>query len=236
VRHRLPEPLADHLIAVTAPAGAAVLLGLVALVITVSNALAARSFERSAEQAVAVVVADPPGQGRLEVRFTVGASTVTALAPTVDPAAYEIGQEVGVWFDADDPTEVRLTTEPYDLATPLAASLGLIALGSLAAVARWRRVQRLQRLAASGDDAWAFRGEVVDRRTWYGLDRPWLELHALDASPHAPPVASIPLLRHQACVPGSDQAVVRGDVRAGGTAVANLGGCVLWPSGSVRVP
>lgn len=236
MRRRLPEPLADHLIAVTAPAGAAVLLGLVALVITVANALAARSFEQAADRATAVVVADPPGQGRLEVRFTVGASTVTALAPTVDPGAYDVGQEVDVWFDPGDPTDVRLTTEPYDLATPLAASLGLVALGTLAAAARWRRVRRLQDLAASDTDAWAFRGEIVDRRTWYGLDRPWLELYALDAPPPAPAVASIPLLRHQGCVPGSDEAVVRGEVRAGGTAVANLGGCVLWPSGSVRVP
>ena len=141
-----------------------------------------------------------------------------------------------VRYDPARPTRVELVEQPYDLATPLAfyAGLALIALVA-GAVVVWRTA-RLVRLAGSTATSFAFAGRLRHQDRTVRREQTWVLLAALDSPAGAPPVASVPLLPGQVLPESAPfQALVKGDVRDGGTAVVLAEDQVLWPSGRVRV-
>jgi hypothetical protein len=134
------------------------------------------------------------------------------------------------------PARVELVEQPYDLATPMAFFAGLALIAIIAgAVVVWRAV-RLVRLAGSTATSFAFAGRLRHQDRTVRREQTWVLLAALDSPAGAPPVASVPLLPGQTLPESAPfQALVKGDVRDGGTAVVLAEDQVLWPSGRVRV-
>jgi hypothetical protein len=235
---RLPQPLASYLATIAVPAILSIVVGVIGLSITLDGARDARAAERRSVRVNAVVVdgSNVPGSGpyRLPVSFVLNGTSHIAQPPTIDRDAYDVGMSVEVWVDPRNPDRVRLTTEPYDAASPVTLWSLFVVLGVTAIVLRLWRVRRLVRLATSTAPTWSFHGQVVGERR-FGLDRQWLVLRSLDGS-EGQPVAGFPLLRGQATWHAYQplDTLVRGEVNDGGTAVALVDGLVLWPAGRVK--
>lgn len=234
-RRRLPPALVRH----AAPRlGLAGVIFALALIGVVGSVLGAREDERFQRRAVVTTATVVEGGDDLHVavQYDVGGTPTVELAPVADRDPYEVGEPVEVRYDPDRPTRVELVEQPYDLATPLAffAGLALIALVA-GAVVVWRTV-RLVRLAGSTATSFAFAGRLRHQDRTVRREQTWVLLAALDSPAGAPPVASVPLLPGQVLPESAPfQALVKGDVRDGGTAVVLAEDQVLWPSGRVRV-
>jgi hypothetical protein len=218
--------------------GLAGVIFVLALVGAAGSVLGAREDERFQGRAVVTeaTVAEGGDDLHVAVQYQVDGTTMVELAPVVDAEPYEVGEPVEVRYDPDRPARVELVEQPYDLATPLAffAGLALIALVAGAAVA-WRTM-RLVRLAGSTATSFAFAGRLRHQDRTVRREQTWVLLAALDSPAGAPPVASVPLLPGQVLPETAPfQALVKGDVRDGGTAVVLAEDRVLWPSGRVRV-
>jgi hypothetical protein len=218
--------------------GLAGVIFVLALIGAAGSILGAREderFQRRADVTEATVV-EGGDDLHVAVQYLVDGATIVELAPVVDPEPYEVGELVEVRYDPDRPTRVELVEQPYDLATPLAffAGLALIALVA-GAVVVWRTM-RLVRLAGSTATSFAFTGRLRHQDRTVRREQTWVLLAALDSPAGAPPVASVPLLPGQVLPESAPfQALVKGDVRDGGTAVVLAEDRVLWPSGRVRV-
>jgi len=213
----------------------------------VGSILGAREGERFQRRAVVTTATVVEGGDDLHVavQLEVDGTPTVALAPVTDREPYEVGEPVEVRYDPGRPAQpsgqfrpnrVELVEQPYDLATPLAffAGLALIALVA-GAVVVWRTV-RLVRLAGSTTTSFAFAGHLRHQDRTVRREQTWVLLAALDSPAGAPPVASVPLLPGQVLPESAPfQALVKGDVRDGGTAVVLAEDQVLWPSGRVRV-
>jgi hypothetical protein len=218
--------------------GLAGVIFVLALVGAAGSVLGAREDERFQGRAVVTeaTVAEGGDDLHVAVQYQVDGTTMVELAPVVDAEPYEVGEPVEVRYDPDRPARVELVEQPYDLATPLAffAGLALIALVAGAAVA-WRTM-RLVRLAGSTATSFAFAGRLHHQDRTVRREQTWVLLAALDSPAGGPPVASVPLLPGQVLPETAPfQALVKGDVRDGGTAVVLAEDRVLWPSGRVRV-
>jgi hypothetical protein len=231
-RH-LPPALLKHAAPRIALASLILALSVVGIVGSVVNARESQAFERRAVTTTATVLEG--GTLHVPVQFEHDGVPVVADAPVVDREPYEPGEAVEVRFDPEEPTRVQLVEQPYDLATPLAFFVGLAAISAAAiAIVIWR-ARRLVVLAASPSTTFAFIGDLRHEDRSLRREQTWVILGALDR-PDAPPVASVPLLPGQLLPQARPfQALVKGEVRDGGTAVVLAEEQVLWPSGRVRV-
>ena len=246
LRRRVPPVLAEQAIV---PLVVALAFGLGAafgIITSIVGANEARAFEERSVIVPGTVLADGATLAdgttltgddfQVPVEFTVDGMVRAGLAPVSDRGPYEAGEQLPVRYDPRDPRRVELVEQPYDLATPLAFSLGLAVLAIAVLVGALWRPWRLIRLASAGAPTYAFRGRIGREDRRYLRDRQWVLLDALDTDQGAPPVAAVPLLRSQALpAEGPFDVLVRGTVRDGGRAVVLAGERVLWPSGRVRV-
>jgi hypothetical protein len=242
-------------------AGVIFALALVGIVGSVIGAREAERFHRRAVVTTATVV-EGGDDLHVAVQLEVDGTPTVALAPVADREPYEVGEPVEVRYDPDRPAQpsgqlpaqpsgqlrpaqpsgqsrparVELVEQPYDLATPVAFFAGLALIAIIAgAVVVWRAV-RLVRLAGSTATSFAFAGRLRHQDRTVRREQTWVLLAALDSPAGAPPVASVPLLPGQTLPESAPfQALVKGDVRDGGTAVVLAEDQVLWPSGRVRV-
>ncbi len=234
-RRRLPPALVRHAAPRLGLAGVIFVLALIGIVGSVLGAREDERFQRRAVVTTATVV-EGGDELHVAVQYDVDGTPTVELAPVADREPYEVGEPVEVRYDPDRPTRVELVEQPYDLATPLAffAGLALIALVA-GAVVVWRTA-RLVRLAGSTATSFAFAGRLRHQDRTVRREQTWVLLAALDSPAGAPPVASVPLLPGQVLPESAPfQALVKGDVRDGGTAVVLAEDQVLWPSGRVRV-
>ena len=243
-RRRLPPALLRHAAPRLGLAGAMFLLALLGIVGSILGAREAERFQRRAVVAIATVV-DGGDETHVAVQLDIDGVPTVAEVPVADHGPYEVGEPVEVRYDPGRPAQpsgqfrparVELVEQPYDLATPLAFYAGLALLALVAGgVIVWRTL-RLVRLAGSSTTAFAFAGRLRHQDRTVRREQTWVLLAALDSPAGAPPVASVPLLPGQVLPEGTPfQALVKGDVRDGGTAVVLAEDQVLWPSGRVRV-
>jgi hypothetical protein len=252
-RRRLPPALVRHAAPRLALAGVIFALALVGIVGSVIGAREDERFHRRAVVTTATVV-EGGDDLHVAVQLEVDGTPIVALAPVADREPYEVGEPVEVRYEPDGPAQpsgqlppaqpsgqlpparVELVEQPYDLATPVAFFAGLALIALIAgAVVVWRAM-RLVRLAGSTATSFAFAGRLRHQDRTVRREQTWVLLAALDSPAGAPPVASVPLLSGQTLPESAPfQALVKGDVRDGGTAVVLAEDQVLWPSGRVRV-
>ena len=237
-RRRLPPALFEPVLIWLLIAALLGALGVVGVGISVIHARDSRAFERRSVITNGVVQPMQPGMpdDRIPVQYQVGDKTVQGMAPVVDRDPYHAGETHQIRYDPTEPTRVEFLDQPYDLATPLAFAIGLLLIAAVIGAAALARALRLLHLAGSRTTAYSFRGSLANQSRRNRPSRPWVLLGALDAGPGDPPVAAIPLVRGQRLPQlGSFDALVKGTVRDGGTAVVQTDGRTLWPAGRVRV-
>lgn len=245
-RRRFPPALVEQAIPPAVIALALAAAAIFGIGVSVAGARDARAFERRSVITTGVVLADGPGIGATDgssgddfhvpVRYDVDGTATVARAPVTDREPYAPGESLPVRYDPRDAHRVEFVDQPYDLATPLAFSIGLGVIALAVGLSALWRPWRLLQLARTGSPTYAFRGRVAFQDRRYLRDRQWVLLDALDTPAGTAPIAVVPLLRSQALpTDGPFDALVKGTVRDGGRAVVLAGDQVLWPSGRVRI-
>jgi hypothetical protein len=216
-------------------------LGLTGLLITTVHGRQARTFERTASLADAVVVeplrAEGGWQDHVLVRFQAAGQDVQAQAPSFDAGQYHKGQPVKVLYDPRRPAEIRLDEERYNAEGPFLFWAAVLVGGLLPVLMGWWWVRRVRRLTTIDGPAFAMVANVADEqlRPW-SPKRRWVTLYSLDAATDdRQPVGAYPLMPETQLRVGAEQsAEVKGNVRDGGLVVARIGERIAWPRRRLR--